>query len=212
MPLTMKPARRRLILLLGLTLLITGASRAQEQPLDESALWRLIHNGEAVVLLRHALAPGIGDPSDFELGDCATQRNLSAAGRAQAKAIGERFRANGITAARVYSSQWCRCLETARLLGLGGVVPFPGLNSFFRHRSAAPQRTAAVRDLLQTQTRTGAPPLVLVTHQVNITALIDLFPDSGEMIIVRPAVVGSGADSAADATGALEVLGRIGSR
>ncbi|WP_341649020.1 histidine phosphatase family protein [Thauera humireducens] len=72
--------------------------------------------------------------------DCATQRNLSAAGRDEARRIGERFRAQGIAAARVYASQWCRCLDTARLLDLGEITPFAGLNSFFRDGGAKPCR------------------------------------------------------------------------
>ena len=73
----------------------------------------------------HAAArapPGVGDPANFRLGDCATQRNLSEEGRAQAGHLGERLRAHGIQQAEVYSSQWCRCLETAGLLELGPVA------------------------------------------------------------------------------------------
>lgn len=146
-------------------------------------LWGALRSGEAVALLRHAEAPGVGDPPGFRLADCSTQRNLSAAGRAQAVAIGDLFRANGIAAARVFSSEWCRCLDTAHLLRLGEVIPLEQLNSLFGDRSAEPERSAALLSWLRRQA-TGAPT-VLVSHQANIGALTGQFPGSGEMIIVR---------------------------
>lgn len=151
----------------------------------ESALWQALARGQAVALMRHAPAPGTGDPADFVLDDCNTQRNLSEAGREQARAIGERFRRHGIEQAQVYSSRWCRCLDTARLLGLGEAQPFDGLDSFFRDQSAEPMRSAATRALIEQQAAPGRPPLVLVTHQVNITALTGVFPESGEIVVVR---------------------------
>jgi phosphohistidine phosphatase SixA len=189
-----------LLLAFGISIGAAAAASAAESAAGDDALWQQLRAGEAAALMRHALAPGTGDPASFALGDCTTQRNLSAEGRAQAEAIGARFRTHGIDAARVYSSQWCRCLDTARLLALGEVQPFPGLNSFFRNRDAEPERTAAAIDLIRAETRPGAPPLVLVTHQVNITALTDVFPGSGEIVLVRP----EGAR--------LEVLGRISTR
>jgi len=94
---------------------------------DEVA--RRLHDGGTVLLIRHALAPGIGDPDGFRLDGCATQRSLSDEGRRQARAIGDWLQARGIGQARVYSSQWCRCLETAALLDLGPVTELPALNS-----------------------------------------------------------------------------------
>jgi phosphohistidine phosphatase SixA len=190
----------------ALLLLAAGSSPASSAPegtdqqAAEADLWTALRNGEAAVLMRHALAPGTGDPGHFDVNDCATQRNLSDTGRAQAAAIGERFRQKGIAAARVYSSRWCRCLETARLLDLGAIEPFDALNSFFRDRAAEPERTAAALSLLQAGVRRGEPPLVLVTHQVNITALTDVFPGSGSMLLVRP-----GGDG-------VKVLGRVDTR
>lgn len=148
---------------------------------QEARLWEQIRDGSAVVLLRHALAPGTGDPANFTLGECATQRNLSDEGREQARAIGTLFRAQDIERADVYTSQWCRCLETARLLDLGPVTEFPVLNSFFR-RPGEETQTAALRSWLAQ--RTPGAPTVLVTHQVNITALTGIFPASGELVVV----------------------------
>jgi phosphohistidine phosphatase SixA len=150
--------------------------------------------GRAAALIRHALAPGTGDPAGFRIDDCGTQRNLSAEGREQARALGDRLRAEGIAAARIYSSQWCRCLETARLLDLGEVTELPALNSFFDDRSRADPQTDKLRSFLR-----AAPPsapLVLVTHQVNIRALTGEATGSGEVVVIalplgeRAAVLG----------------------
>jgi len=171
---------RFLLACLGLLLPIAAACAET----DEAALWAALRDGGHVALMRHAIAPGVGDPAGFRLDDCTTQRKLSAQGRAQARAIGERFRANGITTAAVFSSQWCRCLDTARELALGEVVAFPGLNSFFADRGEEARHTAAVRALIGERARSPLP-LVLVTHQVNITALTGVFPASGEIIVLR---------------------------
>ena len=135
------------------------------------------------VLMRHALAPGTGDPAGFVLGDCSTQRNLSEAGREQARQIGNRLKRAGVKVDVVLSSQWCRAHETAELLGLGPVEDLPALNSFFANRGDAMQRTAAVRARLAELDAAGRKA-VLVTHQVNITALTDVYPASGEMLVV----------------------------
>lgn len=133
--------------------------------------------------MRHALAPGTGDPPEFSVNDCSTQRNLSDEGRQQAKRIGDRFRANGIQEAVVFSSQWCRCMDTAELLGLGAVTELPVINSFFQDYSRREPQTKMLREWLGKQD--FAKPLVLVTHQVNINALTNVYTSSGEMVIVR---------------------------
>lgn len=153
----------------------------------ESALWAALRSGGHVALLRHAVAPGTGDPPGFVLGDCRTQRNLSGPGREQAARIGARFRANGIRAARVFSSPWCRCLETARLLGLGPVTELSALSSFFAHPERGPEQMQALREWIA-ERLAGEPlgePLVLVTHQVNITSLTGVHPRSGELVVLR---------------------------
>lgn len=150
-----------------------------------------------VVLLRHAEAPGVGDPPGFRIGDCATQRNLSDEGRAQARRVGERLRRMGIGQAAVRSSQWCRCLDTARLLGLGPVEEMPALNSFFGQSGRREERVAAVRRALAALPPDG-PPVVLVTHQVTITALTGIHPASGEAVLLR-----------ADGSGNPPMIGRL---
>jgi phosphohistidine phosphatase SixA len=135
------------------------------------------------VLLRHAIAPGTGDPPTFKLGDCSSQRNLSDAGRQQARRIGAAFRRHGVKVDKVYASQWCRCKDTVKLLKLGPGEPLLLLNSFFENRSAGKGQTAALKDFLTTQSFAGV--VVLVTHQVNITALTGIYPNSGEAVVVE---------------------------
>ncbi|MGF1547460.1 MAG: histidine phosphatase family protein [Thiotrichales bacterium] len=160
---------------------LTGGSttlRADEM------LWDALRRGTAVALIRHAEAPGFGDPPGFTLSDCATQRNLSEAGRTQARAIGAAFQKQGIGQAQVLSSRWCRCLETARLLQLGPVTPLPSLDSFFTAPERGPPQTAQLRaDLTTSASPEG--PRVLVTHQVNITGLTGVSPRAGEVIVVK---------------------------
>jgi phosphohistidine phosphatase SixA len=135
-------------------------------------------------MLRHALAPGTGDPPNFRLEDCTTQRNLSDAGREQAVQLGQAFRQYQIPVDTVFSSQWCRCLETAKLMNLGEVEPLPAINSFFQDSTTEPQQTAQVRQLILDR-RDSAGVTILVTHQVNITAITDIVPASGGMVVLR---------------------------
>ena len=122
------------------------------------------------------------------LRDCSTQRNLSEQGRAQAARIGGRFRAEGIRYADVHSSQWCRCLDTARLLALGPVEELPALNSFFRRYERREAQTEALADWLRDAALDV--PVVLVSHQVNISALTGVYPAEGTLVIVRPSESG----------------------
>lgn len=172
------------LMMAGVACFSTGAVAS-----ENVALWNALRSGEAVALLRHAIAPGTGDPTAFALSDCSTQRNLSEEGRDQAKRIGARFRANGIDSALVFSSQWCRCLETARLIGLGPVRELPALNSFFGRSEQRDEQISAMKTWIDRQ-EPGAPVL-LVTHQVNITGLTDVFPVSGELVIASRAEDGS---------------------
>lgn len=150
---------------------------------DDSQIWEALKTDGHIALLRHALAPGTGDPPAFQLDDCTTQRNLSDQGRAQAKQIGDRFRENGIPAAEVYSSQWCRCLDTAALLSLGKVKQLEAINSFFQNFERREEQTASLEKWIRS--RTLNEPIVLITHQVNITALTGNFAAAGELIVVR---------------------------
>ena len=203
-------ARRVPLVALALAFLVWAAVPSapafarDDAPTVDAAL-AAVAAGRAVIVMRHALAPGTGDPAEFARGDCTTQRNLSEAGREQARRIGRRLRAAlGTDEAEVRSSAWCRCLETGRLLGLGEVRPLPALDSFFRERDAREGRTAALRRWIERRTGRageGIRPAVLVTHQVNVTALTGVFPSSGELVVFGP---GPG-----DPSGAPEVLARL---
>ena len=142
----------------------------------EGNLWSALKSGNHFVVLRHALAPGYGDPASFKVKECITQRNLNDLGRHESKDIGDLFRVNGINEASIFSSQWCRCLETARLLGLGQVSEIPALNSFFEKSEQGPSQTQEIKHLVNTMSLTT--PTVLVSHQVNISALTGFNPES----------------------------------
>ena len=174
-------ARRRFTsMLVGLAAAPLGAA---ERP-GEEALWSALKSGGHVVLIRHALTdPGIGDPPGFELGECRTQRNLSAKGRADARRIGQAFRQRAIPIQDVLSSRWCRCLETARL-AFGRVKPAPMLDSMFNDGQDA--RQAKARAVLASVADFSGPDnLILVTHAQNIQTLTGVSPLSGELVVVR---------------------------
>jgi len=138
-----------------------------------------------VALMRHAIAPGTADPAGFSLRDCATQRNLSDEGRAQAVAAGNYLRERSAPRVDVYSSQWCRCLETARLLNFGEPTELPFLNSFYENWDGKEPQTRALKDWLKSSAAGAENPIMLVTHQVNISALTDIYPASGEVVVVK---------------------------
>ena len=159
-------------------LLVPGVALASDQ------LWALLKGGGQVVLMRHAVTtPGVGDPPGMRLDDCGTQRNLSDEGRRDARQIGLAFRARGIVVARVLTSPWCRCVETARLaFGTAEIVPALS-NLYGRSENRDPQ----VREM---QAMVGEPRsggnLVLVSHGSTILALTGVSLDSGEMVVVTP--------------------------
>lgn len=184
--------RRRDLLLAAASM--AAAARVSAQ---EDALWQALRAGGVAILLRHAQTePGTGDPPGFRIGDCATQRNLSLEGRRQAERIGASLAARRIRIDRVLSSQWCRCLDTARLaFPARAVEPYPALNSFFDDRSSEPRQT---REVLAKIGAVHAPANVaFVTHHVNILALTGEAVGAGEAVLVR----GGG--------GAPTVLGRL---
>jgi phosphohistidine phosphatase SixA len=146
--------------------------------------WKALREGGVVAIFRHARAPGTGDPPNFKLDDCSTQRNLSEEGRAQARIIGEQFRSRGLAVERVLSSRWCRSMDTARLAFGTLAEPHPPLDSFFAGQGQQEQQTREVRELVSGWRSRGV--LVLFTHQVNITALTGIFPAEGEALVLMP--------------------------
>lgn len=176
-----RPALPRRAVVSGLASgLALGISRSA---VAESDSWAALRRPGSFALIRHATAPGTNDPAGFRLDDCATQRNLSAEGRTQAARIGDLFRLNSVVIADVHSSQWCRCLDTARLMKLGNVQPQPLLNSFFQDRAREAGQIEALRRWIGQLDL--SKPTVLVTHQVVVTALSQIFPGSGEIVVMQ---------------------------
>jgi|SRR5262245_15146142 len=174
-------------------MLASGAADSAE----ESAAWNALRADGYVALIRHASAPGpAGDPADYKLDDCATQRNLSEQGRAEARALGERFRTQGVKVGKIVSSQWCRCQQTAELMNFG---PVEVAHAFVLN---------AIRDTLTAGARAtigawrGPGTMVVVTHGQNIMAMLGIHPREGEVIVVAP-------DPASE--NKLRLIGRIGS-
>lgn len=131
-----------------------------------------------VLMLRHANAPGVGDPVNLKLGDCSTQRNLDQAGKEQSRRIGQSIRELKLIPTRIWASQWCRATQTAELTGLGEVIALPSLNSTFRNRGTATRQTAELKDFLAALDPKGGPYL-MVTHQVVISDLTNRWSRSG---------------------------------
>ena len=163
-------------------LLLAAASLAPRGAQADELLGRL-RAGGLVMLMRHARTePGTGDPPGFRHNDCSTQRNLDARGRAQARMAGERLRAERVPVGRVLTSRWCRCRETAELIALGPVEHFPPLDSFFEDRSRRAEHRAGMLGFIEAWQ--GPGNALLVTHQVNVTAVSGVFPVSGETVVM----------------------------
>lgn len=188
------PLSRRHLLRTALTGPVTGiaaaatAATAQstqpaDSPTDPAAL---LHSGGLVLLLRHALAPGTFDPPGFQLGDCSTQRNLDTTGRAQATQIGAWLAQRGLRPARVRSSPWCRCLETAQL-AFGSAEPWAALGSPAADTSPA-NRSAqqqALQQALAIASRQAGRFEAWVTHQFVITGLAGSSAAPGDGLLLR---------------------------
>ncbi len=190
-------ARRRIALRAGLLLAAVVVVPAQA---DEAG-WMALGRPGAIALIRHAYAPGVGDPPGMRLGDCPSQRNLDAQGRAEAARLGERLRRRGVRVQEVLHSPWCRARDTAQLAMAAASGPTsreePAFGSFFGGHGDAGRQTAAAREILR---RWQGPGVLLVfTHQVNVLGLtgIALAPAEGLVVRVPPGEA------------PLQVLGRI---
>jgi hypothetical protein len=171
---------RRFAPWIAVLLLLTASPAAATE-----AGWALLRNGGQVVLLANAHAPGSGDPPTMDLENCRTQRNLSDQGRQQARRIGALFAARAEPVSQVYSSRYCRCLDTARLaFGEELVEEMAALNSIASAPERAEAANAEILELIRTYS--GSGNLVLVTHPENIEALTGSRPREGEAVIVVP--------------------------
>jgi phosphohistidine phosphatase SixA len=166
---------------------------------NELAIWDKLQGTNPkgyVLLLRHTIAPGVGDPENFKLNDCSTQRNLSQLGREDAKAVGDWLKRRDIKISRVESSRWCRAKETAQLLGIGRVRLNSNLDSLFESADPANaiQTVRVKKQIVDWRNKSGL--LVLVGHFVNIGAVTGVGVGSGEGVLVK-----------ADSKGKITVVG-----
>jgi phosphohistidine phosphatase SixA len=151
---------------------------------DAADAWKALRAGGHVALMRHADAPGgVGDPPGFRVDDCATQRNLSEKGRADAEKIGSRLQREGIVFEKILSSPWCRCIDTAKLLSMGTVETEATFGNVVVLRDQRDALTAGARALIAKWTARGN--LLVVTHGANIFALTGVSPASGEIVVVK---------------------------
>jgi phosphohistidine phosphatase SixA len=161
---------------------------------DDAAVWELLRGGGQVVLMRHAVTtPGVGDPTSFRLNDCTTQRNLTDAGRADAKRVRAVFQSRAIPVGRVLSSPWCRCLETARL-AFGRAEVWPPLSNLFDNSARETEQMRALKEIAGRRPTGGN--LLLVTHGSIVLPLTGIQPAPAELVVLTPEVQGRGAPHA----------------
>ena len=141
-----------------------------------------LEDGEKLIFIRHAFAPGNGDPNNFNLNDCSTQRNLNEEGREQAKNIGQFFKKNNIQIEKVISSEWCRCKETAQI-AFKKFSTKKFLNSFYNSKFAK-NRNKQVKELSNyVKEFNSKKNLILITHYVLISEVLGYAPSSGEIVV-----------------------------
>ena len=174
----------RVILSLAIILAAYSLPTAVNAQSDQNEFVDRLKAGGHILMIRHAMAPGNGDPSNFMIGDCLTQRNLDDSGRAQAQNIGKWLRTKGVRSADVYSSQWCRCLETADLIGFGPVHALSALNSFYERTQDREPNLRALNDFIARQPAQGKL-IILVAHFVTIAAMTGNGVSSGEGILME---------------------------
>jgi broad specificity phosphatase PhoE len=141
-----------------------------------------LKKGGKIIFIRHAYAPGGGDPNNFDINDCDTQRNLNDEGRLQSKKIGDFFKKNEISIEKVYSSEWCRCKETASI-AFRSFETKNFLNSFFSERFAKNRENQIENFNKFINNWDGKQNLIFVTHYVVISEILNYAPASGEIIV-----------------------------
>jgi len=183
----MNSGMRKLVRSLAKNVLISGAVvLSMALPVQASDLSKKLRSSGYVLLMRHASAPGVGDPPNYTLDDCKTQRNLDAKGRRQAVVVGDWLRKQGVQSASVFSSIWCRCKDTASLLGFDAYRVEPALGSFFDEMAKAPESNRALQRLIADNLRAkGERALILVTHHVNILEFAGENVASGDLVLVK---------------------------
>jgi len=164
-------------------MLFCGLSTSYE---TNASLARDLQDGQHVLLMRHADAPGYGDPAGYIIGQCSTQRNLDEYGKKQSKAIGVWLSQQGIKSAEIFSSPWCRCLDTANLLNIGPVKIAQPLASFFDNMRLEKMQTKELEIFIKNElAKESRAPIILVTHHVNIQAFTGEVVGVGDMTLVK---------------------------
>ena len=165
-----------------LTILFIGLLNFTSNIFADDKILNLLQEGNKIIFIRHAIAPGNGDPENFNIKDCSTQRNLSENGIKQSKKIGLFFKNNKIKIDKVLSSQWCRCKDTAKY-AFKNFKTFDALNSFYDEKFAA-NEAKQIKDLKNYIKRWNSDKnLVLITHFVVISSILNTGASSGEIII-----------------------------
>ncbi len=150
---------------------------------DQSVIKELQKGGK-IVFIRHALAPGNGDPDNIDLVNCETQRNLNQQGIEQSKKIGKLFKDNNIKIDKVLSSEWCRCKDTARF-AFNNYAIFKGLNSFYQDKFYK-YKDDQIKSLKKYISNwNGKKNLILVTHFVVISEMLNFGTSSGEIVVIE---------------------------
>ena len=148
---------------------------------DEKILNSLYEGGK-IIFIRHAIAPGNGDPTDFKINDCSTQRNLSQSGIDQSKLIGLFFKENNIKIDKVFSSEWCRCKDTAEI-AFKNYKTFKALNSFYDPKFVENEKKQ-IKDLKKFIKEWDSDKnIIFVTHYVVILSLLNIGVSSGEIVV-----------------------------
>ena len=165
-----------------LTILIIGMLNFVSCAYSDDKILNLLNEGKKLIFIRHAIAPGNGDPDNFNLEDCSTQRNLDSNGIEQSKKIGLFFKNNNIKIDKILSSEWCRCKDTANY-AFGNFQTFDALNSFYDERFAD-NETKQIKDLKQyVKNWDSDKNLIFVTHYVVISSVLSTASSSGELVI-----------------------------
>ena len=165
-----------------LTLLFIGLLNFTNNAFSDEEILEYLKEGKKLIFIRHAIAPGNGDPDNFNIKDCSTQRNLDKNGINQSKKIGLFFKSNKIKIDKVLSSEWCRCTDTAKY-AFENFETFDALNSFYDERFSA-NETKQINDLKQyIKNWKSDKNLVFVTHYVVISSIFNTGTSSGEIIV-----------------------------
>ena len=165
-----------------LTILFIGLLNLNSNAFSNDYILNSLKEGKKLVFIRHAIAPGNGDPNNFDLNDCLTQRNLDKNGIVQSKKIGLFFKKNKIKIDKVLSSEWCRCKDTAKY-AFHNFETFDSLNSFYDDKFAANEAKQIKNLKKYIKNWHGDKNLVLVTHFVVILSILNKSSSSGEIII-----------------------------